>query len=300
MNNPTYRGYLYGLLAYSLWGFLPIYWKLLQAVSPLEILAHRLIWSFVILLIALAIRKEWSWLMEARRSPRMLLLAFIAAALLSLNWYAYLWAVQTGYIVKASLGYFINPLVSVLLGGIFLGERLRGGQKIAVVFAAAGVLYLTISHGAPPWIALTLAISFGLYGLLKKLIDLNGLQGFFLETVLLLAPALLILLYTERQGGGALANGDWARLGLLIGAGIATVATIVSFGAAARLIPLSSLGVMQYLAPSTQFLLGVFLYKEPFTAAQLVGYSFIWAALLLYALEGTLYARKTPRIGYVG
>ena len=300
MKLSSYRGYLYALLAYGTWGVLPVYWKQLQTLPALEILAHRLICSAVTMLIALAILKDGAWLRQARRSPRTLLLGAAASLLTAVNWFAYLWAVNTGHVAKISLGYFINPLLSVLLGRLFLGERLRGGQKIAVLVAVAGVLYLTVTRGELPWIALTLALTFGIYGLIRKQIDLSGMQGFCLEMTLMLAPALLILLYTGQQGGGAWAGGGWGRIALLLGAGVASAVPLVSFGAAARLIPLSSLGLMQYLAPSTQFLLGVFLYKEPFTTVELIGYAFIWAALLLYSLEGALHTRKTPRVGCVG
>ena len=300
MKLSSYRGYLYALLAYGTWGVLPVYWKQLQTLPALEILAHRLICSAVTMLIALAILKDGAWLHQARRSPRTLLLGAAASLLTAVNWFAYLWAVNTGHVAKISLGYFINPLLSVLLGRLFLGERLRGGQKIAVLVAVAGVLYLTVTRGELPWIALTLALTFGIYGLIRKQIDLSGMQGFCLEMTLMLAPALLILLYTGQQGGSAWAGGGWGRIALLLGAGVASAVPLVSFGAAARLIPLSSLGLMQYLAPSTQFLLGVFLYKEPFTTVELIGYAFIWAALLLYSLEGALHTRKTPRVGCVG
>ena len=300
MSLTPYRGYLYALIAFGTWGFLPIYWKQLQALPSLEILAHRMIWSAVTMIIALAILRDGAWLLKVRRSPGILLLVLAASLLTAVNWITYLWAVNTGYVAKISLGYFINPLFSVLLGAIFLGERLRGAQKVAVLVAVAGVLYLTLSSGELPWIALSLAFTFGLYGLVRKKIDLSGMQGFCLEMTLLLAPALLILFYTGQQGGSALAGSNWPRIGLLlIGTGVVSAIPLVSFGAAARLIPLSSLGLMQYLAPTTQFLLGVFLYKEPFTTVELIGYSFIWAALLLYSLEGVLYSRKTPRIGHV-
>ena len=300
MSLTPYRGYLYALIAFGTWGFLPIYWKQLQALPSLEILAHRMIWSAVTMIIALAILRDGAWLLKVRRSPGILLLVLAASLLTAVNWITYLWAVNTGYVAKISLGYFINPLFSVLLGGIFLGERLRGAQKVAVLVAVAGVLYLTLSSGELPWIALSLAFTFGLYGLVRKKIDLSGMQGFCLEMTLLLAPALLILFYTGQQGGSALAGSNWPRIGLLlIGTGVVSAIPLVSFGAAARLIPLSSLGLMQYLAPTTQFLLGVFLYKEPFTTVELIGYSFIWAALLLYSLEGVLYSSKTPRIGHV-
>ena len=300
MKSASIRGYLYALLAFGTWGFLPIYWKQLQDLPVLEALAHRLIWSAVTMVIALVILRQRAWLKKVLESPRTLLLMLALSLLTTVNWFTYMWAVNTGYVAKISLGYFINPLLSVLLAVIFLGERLRGGQKIAVLVAFAGVLYLTISRGELPWIALSLAFTFGIYGLLRKQIDLSGLQGFCLEMTLMLGPALLILLYTGQQGNSAWSGGGWTRIALLLGTGVVSAIPLVSFGAAARLIPLSSLGLMQYLAPTTQFLLGVFLYKEPFTTADLVGYAFIWAALLLYSLEGVLHTRRSPSVGYVG
>ena len=300
MKIASIRGYLYALLAFGTWGFLPIYWKQLQDLPVLEALAHRLIWSAVTMVIALVILRQRAWLKKVLESPRTLLLMLALSLLTTVNWFTYMWAVNTGYVAKISLGYFINPLLSVLLAAIFLGERLRGGQKIAVLVAFAGVLYLTISRGELPWIALSLAFTFGIYGLLRKQIDLSGMQGFCLEMTLMLGPALLILLYIGQQGNSAWSGGGWTRIALLLGTGVVSAIPLVSFGAAARLIPLSSLGLMQYLAPTTQFLLGVFLYKEPFTTADLVGYAFIWAALLLYSLEGVLHMRRSPSVGYVG
>ena len=300
MKLSSYRGYLYALLAYATWGFLPIYWKQLQDLPVLETLAHRLVWSAVTMLLLLAILKDRTWLHKLRRSPRTILLLCAAALLTFVNWLTYMWAVNTGYVARISLGYFINPLLSVLLAGIFLGERLRGGQKIAVLVAAAGVLYLTLSRGELPWIALSLASTFGIYGVIRKKMDLSGAQGFGSEMTLMLGPALLFLLVTGQQGGGAMPSGGWVRIALLLGTGVVSAIPLVSFGAAARLIPLSTLGLMQYLAPSTQFLLGVFLYKEPFTTADLVGYAFIWAALLLYSMEAIVNIRKTTRTNFVG
>ena len=300
MKLSSYRGYLYALLAYATWGFLPIYWKQLQDLPVLETLAHRLVWSAVTMLLLLAILKDRTWLHKLKRSPRTILLLCAAALLTFVNWLTYMWAVNTGYVARISLGYFINPLLSVLLAGLFLGERLRGGQKIAVLVAAAGVLYLTLSRGELPWIALSLASTFGIYGVIRKKMDLSGAQGFGSEMILMLGPALLFLLVTGQQGGGAMTSGGWIRIALLLGTGVVSAIPLVSFGAAARLIPLSTLGLMQYLAPSTQFLLGVFLYKEPFTTTDLVGYAFIWAALLLYSMEGIVNIRKTTRTNFVG
>ena len=298
MKISSLRGYLYALLAYATWGFLPIYWKQLQDLPVLETLAHRLVWTAVTMLLLLTILRDRTWLHQLRRSPRTFLLLCAASLLTFVNWLTYMWAVNTGYVARISLGYFINPLLSVLLAGLFLGERLRGAQKIAVLVAVAGVIYLTLNRGELPWIALSLATTFGIYGVIRKKIDLSGPQGFGSEMALMLGPALLILLFTGQQGGGAMTSGGWLRIALLLGTGVVSAIPLVSFGAASRLIPLSTLGLMQYLAPSTQFLLGVFLYREPFTTSDLVGYAFIWAALLIYSLEGVLNARRSHRIGY--
>ena len=250
VNLSSYRGYLYALIAFGTWGFLPVYWKQLQALPMLEILAHRMIWSAVTMIVALAVLKDLSSLLKLRRSPRVLLLVFAAALLTAANWITYLWAVDTGYVAKISLGYFINPLLSVFLARLFLGERLRRGQKIAVSIAVAGVIYLTVTLGELPWIALSLAGTFGFYGLIRKKVDISGMQFFSLEMTLLLVPALLLLLYTGQQAPEAWTAGGWSRHGLLLlGAGVVSAIPLVSFGAAARLIPLSSLGLMQYIAP---------------------------------------------------
>ena len=287
MTLSSYRGYLYALIAFGTWGFLPVYWKQLQALPMLEILAHRMFWSAVTMIIALALLKDLSWLYALRNSPRTLVLVSAAALLTAANWITYLWAVDTGNVARISLGYFINPLFSVLLARLFLGERLRRAQQIAVAIAFSGVIYLTISLGQLPWIALSLAGTFGFYGLIRKKVDLSGMQFFCLEMTLLLVPALLLLFYTAQPAPASWAAVASPRIGLLLLAtGIVSAIPLVSFGAAARLIPLSTIGLMQYLAPSTQFILGVFLYKEPFTTVQLIGYAFIWTALILYSLEG--------------
>jgi len=300
MKLSTYRGYLYALLAYATWGFLPIYWKQLQDLPVLETLSHRLVWSAVTMLLLLVILRDSTWLHRLRGSPRTILLLCAASLLTFVNWLTYMWAVNTGYVARISLGYFINPLLSILLARFFLGERLRGGQKAAVIVAAGGVLYLTLSRGELPWIALSLATTFGVYGVVRKKIDLSGSQGFGTEMVVMLGPALLYLLISGQQSGGAMTSGGWVRIALLVGTGVVSCIPLVSFGTAARLIPLSTLGLMQYLAPSTQFLLGVFLYKEPFTTADLVGYAFIWAALLIYSMEGIVNIRRTTRTRFVG
>ncbi len=297
MNLSPYRGYLYALIAFGTWGFLPAYWKQLHDLPMLEILAHRIIWSAVTMVVALAVLKDRSWLRKLRSSPTVLLLVLAAALLTAANWTTYLWAVETGFVAKISLGYFINPLFSVLLAHLFLGERLRRGQIVAVSIAVAGVIYLTVSLGELPWIALSLAGTFGFYGLIRKKIDLSGMQFFSLEMTLLLVPALFLLVYTGQQGPPVWTANVWPRIGpLLLATGVISAIPLVSFGAASRLIPLSSLGLMQYLAPSTQFILGVYIYKEPFTSVQLIGYTFIWTALIIYSLEGLRHTRTAPRM----
>jgi chloramphenicol-sensitive protein RarD len=216
----------------------------------------------------------------------------LAAILLSLNWYTYIWAVNAGYVVEASLGYFINPLVNFLLGVIFLGEKLRRGQIIAVILAILGVAYLTVSYGSLPWISLVLAFTFGMYGLIKKTAPLESMHGFSLETIVLFLPALGYLLYREASGVGAFVHQGGVVTLLLILAGPVTSIPLLLFGYSARRIPLSMLGFIQYITPTMQFLLGVLVYFEPFPKARLVGFCIIWLALMLYSLEGVLFSRK--------
>jgi chloramphenicol-sensitive protein RarD len=209
-----------------------------------------------------------------------------------LNWYIYIWAINAGYVVEASLGYFINPLVNFLLGVIFLGEKLRVGQVLAVILAGIGVLYLTLSYGSLPWISLALAISFGLYGLIKKTAVLESMHGFSLETMVLFLPALGYLLYRNATGVGAFGHQGWLITLLLVLAGPVTSIPLLMFGYAARKIPLSMLGFIQYITPTLQFLLGVFLYLEPFPKARMIGFIIIWLALGVYSLEGIFFNRK--------
>ena len=289
------RGLWYGLTAYGIWGFLPLYWKALSDVPAIEILCHRMVWSLVFVAGLLLYRQRWSWLQQLRNG-RIIATFVAAAALLSVNWFVYIWAVNVGHVVETSLGYFINPLVNVALGVLFFRESLRRGQWIAVALAVLGVLYLTITYGALPWISLTLAFSFGIYGLLKKRAQLPALEGLSLETALLSGPALIYLLWVSYNGGGDFGHVDAATTLLLIGSGAATAIPLLCFAAAAQRIPLSVLGFLQYLAPTIQFILGIFLFNEPFTATRLIGFSIIWLALLVYTLEGLSVRRqRLPR-----
>jgi chloramphenicol-sensitive protein RarD len=286
------KGILAGIGAYTLWGLFPIYWKLLEQVPAIEILAHRIVWSLVFVVTILILQKDWQWIRAALHNRRTLVIYTLAAILLSINWFTYIWAVNAGYVVEASLGYFINPLVNFMLGVIFFKEKLRAGQVAAVVLAVLGVVYLTVSYGSLPWISLVLAFTFGLYGLIKKTAPLESMHGFSLETMVLFLPALGFLLYRGASGvGGFMQDGPTITL-LLILAGPVTSIPLLMFGFAARSIPLSMLGFIQYITPTMQFLLGVFVYNEPFPTSRLVGFCIIWLALLLYSIEGVRFNRR--------
>lgn len=285
-------GVLAAILAYTLWGILPIYWKALQAVPSLEILAHRTVWSLLTVLLLLAVRRQWAWLRRPRREPRLLFIFAASACLLGGNWFTYIWAVNSGHVVDSSLGYFINPLLSVLLGVLFLGERLRMWQGVALGFALAGVLFLTVAYGAFPWIALVLAGTFGVYGLLRKTAPLGSLEGLALETAVLSIPTLAYLVVLESAGMGSFGHAGWATSLLLAGAGVVTAFPLLLFGFAAREVSLATVGILQYIAPTLQFLLGVMVYNEPFSLTRLIGFAAIWVALAIYSAEGLLAERR--------
>ncbi|MCP4419476.1 MAG: EamA family transporter RarD [Chloroflexi bacterium] len=292
------KGMFFSIAAFSAWGLFPLYWKMLQHVPALEILSHRMAWSLVFVLALLLLRRRWDWLKTAVTNRRTLLLFIASSALLSLNWFVYIWGVNAGFIIETSLGYFINPLVSVLMGVFFLGERLRNGQWLAIALAAAGVVYLTIRYGELPWIALTLAGSFALYGLIRKTAPLGSLEGLSLETALMFLPALVYLIYLEAAGTAAFGHVDGVTTGLLGLAGMATAVPLLFFAAGARLIKLATVGILQYITPTIQFLIGVFIFHEPFTADRMVGFSIIWLALALYSLENIRHNRWQIRERY--
>jgi chloramphenicol-sensitive protein RarD len=286
------KGILAGIGAYTLWGLFPIYWRLLEQVPAVEILAHRIVWSLAFVALILVLQKDWYWLKEVVHNRRTIMVYTLAAILLSINWFTYIWAVNAGYVVEASLGYFINPLVNFLLGVIFFREKLRGGQLAAVVLAVLGVVYLALNYGSLPWISLVLAFTFGLYGLIKKTASLESMHGFSLETMVLFLPALGFLLYRGASGVGAFMQQGTAVTILLILAGPVTSIPLLMFGYAARSIPLSMLGFIQYITPTLQFMLGVFIYNEPFPMSRLVGFCIIWLALLLYSIESVRFNRR--------
>jgi chloramphenicol-sensitive protein RarD len=290
------KGAWYAALAYAVWGFFPIYWKFLADISPLQLTCHRIVWSYVVLLVLMARSGAWRTLSAGVRTPRVLGIYAAAAIAIGLNWLIFVWAVNEGHIVQTSLGYFINPLLSVVLGVLFFRERLRPAQWVSVGLAAAGVLYLTMAVGTAPWVALSLAGSFGTYGLMKKIAPLTALQGLTLETGILFLPAAAYLVWAELAGTGALMHSGVQRDVLMFAAGPVTTLPLLLFAAGVRRIPLSLVGMLQYINPTMQILIAVLIYREPFTRVQAVGFGFVWAALAVFALEGYV-THRWPQLG---
>jgi chloramphenicol-sensitive protein RarD len=294
------KGILYGVGAYLMWGFFPIYFKAIQAVPSLQTMFHRVVWSSLFLVTVTLIRRDWTRFRKSIAKPRVLLVYLLSAILLAVNWLVYIYGINSEQIVETSLGYFINPLFSVALGVIFLRERLRPMQWVPIGLAAIGVLYLTLQYGSLPWIALALAFSFGMYGLIKKIAPLGALHGVTLETGILFLPALSYLVYVESQSTGAFGHLGWDVTLLLALSGIITALPLLLFASAAQAIPLVLVGILQYIAPTVQFLLGVFLYQEPFTLTLLVGFIIIWLALLIFTMEGVYTRRKRSPVSVQG
>ena len=290
MSSGSGRGVWIGAAAYTIWGLFPLYWKQLEFMPAGQIIAHRIVWSFVVLVPVLA----WSTWRSRRNGTGAVGVAVssasvgvytVAAILIAVNWFTYVWAVNHDYVVETSLGYFITPLVNVLLGVAVLRESLRPGQWVAVGLAAGGVAYLTAVYGAVPWIALALAISFGTYGLVKKKAPMPPLPGLTLETGLLFVPAAAFLVAADVRGDGAFGHAGALPTMLMAGAGVVTTVPLLMFAMAVRHVPLSLIGILQFIAPTIQFFLGVFLYREPFSRSQLVGFGLVWTALAVFAME---------------
>ena len=280
------KGILYATACYTAWGLFPLYFKAISGIPPTEILFHRMLWALIFLLLILAWRKQWSWIPLLFKQPKLLFGFACNAVLLSTNWFIYIWAINNGRVIDASLGYFMTPLVSVLLGSLLLNERLRQIQWAAVALAASGVLWLTIQTGHPPWIGLSLALSFGVYGLLRKTAALGALEGLSLETFLLFPFALAYLTYLVATGQSGFIHGTATTQLLLMAAGPLTAIPLLLFAAGARRIPMATLGLLQYISPSLQLLLGVWLYHEPFSAERAFGFIAIWLGLILYSADG--------------
>ncbi|MEP6696572.1 MAG: EamA family transporter RarD [Pseudonocardiales bacterium] len=283
------RGLAYGAAAYLLWGLFPLFWPLLKPAQAVEILAHRIVWSLVLVLGILAVQRRWRWIGLILHRPARLALLAAAAALIAVNWGTYIYGVNSHQIVETSLGYFINPLVTVLLGVLVLRERLRRMQWAALGIGTLAVLVLALDYGRVPWIALTLAFSFGTYGLIKKVLSMDAVQGLTVETAALFVPALAYLMFI---GGGTFISSGPSHVALLVCAGVVTTIPLLFFGAAARRLPLSTIGLLQYLAPALQLVLGVAVFGEPMPASRLVGFALVWAALVVLTVDGLAQARR--------
>ena len=280
-------GVLSAALAYVCWGLFPLYFRLLGGMAALDVVVHRIVWSALFMLLVLAVRRQWAWLRDVARRPKVVGAFAASALLLSANWLTYVWAVSHGHVIDASLGYFITPLVNVLLGALVLHERLRAAQWLAVASAAAGVAWLAVQGGGLPWVALVLGCTFGAYGLLRKTAALGALEGLALETLLLAPAALAWLAWSGWRGdGGFPVAGGPAVNALLVGLGPVTAIPLLLFAAGARRIRLATLGLLQYLGPSIQLVLGVWLFDEAFAPSRLAGFGLIWAALLVYSVDG--------------
>lgn len=286
------RGLFAALAAYALWGVFPLYWYLLREVPSMEIIAHRVIWCCLFVVAYLLWRDGGNWLREALSGRHVLRWLVLSSLLISFNWGIYIWAVTHGRVVDASLGYFINPLVNVLIGVLILKERLNPTQWLAVGFAALGVAWLTWRLGAPPWIALALAFSFAFYGLIRKLAHVEAVPGLAIESLVLVLPALAWVGWAAAEGGGAFLHGSALRDGLLIFGGALTALPLIGFAYGARRIPYSLTGILQYIAPTLQLLCGVLVLGEAFRADQMIGFGLIWLALLLYAGDGWRRSRQ--------
>ncbi|WP_089099512.1 EamA family transporter RarD [Streptomyces hyaluromycini] len=288
-------GLVNGFAAYGMWGLVPLFWPLLKPAESIEILAHRMVWSLVFVAVALVFVRRWAWAGELLRQPRRLALVTVAAAVITVNWGVYIWAVNAGHVVEASLGYFINPLVTIAMGVLLLKERLRPAQWAAVGVGFAAVVVLAVGYGQPPWISLVLAFSFATYGLVKKKVNLGGIESLAAETAIQFLPALGYLLWLAGHGESSFVNDGAGHAALLASTGIVTAVPLVCFGAAAIRVPLSTLGLLQYLAPVFQFLLGILYFHEAMPAERWAGFALVWLALALLTWDALRTARRAAR-----
>lgn len=280
------------ILAYLIWGILPVFWKLLSDIPVNEILPHRMVWSFIFVILILGFRKQWIWIGKIRKNPKLLFIYLLTGSLLSINWFTYIWSVNNNFVVDASLGYFINPLFTVMLGAAFLKEKMRKFQCFAIFIALIGVLYLTFRYGNFPYIALILSFTFGFYSLLKKKANLKALEGFSLEAGFMFIPAFFFILLSVFGKSACFTSGNIRSSLLLVSAGIATALPLILFAASAKRITLINLGILQYIAPTLQFLIGIFVFGESFPKVKLIGFSIIWIALIIYSIEGIIHHRN--------
>lgn len=287
-------GVAYALLAYVLWGLIPIAFKWVEEVAALGIIAHRIIWSMLLTFFILLLQKNWQQFIAVLKSPKILGGLMLSSSLIALNWLVFVWAVNHDRILETSLGYYITPLISVILGMFFLGERLRRLEWLALSFAMAGSAWLFIGYGTLPWVSLVLAVSFGLYGLIRKKLPVNAINGLFTETLILFPFAMVYVFWFESSDPNGFYLGSSELRLLLIGLGLVTTVPLVAFAAGARRLPLGTIGFLQYLAPSISLIVAVFLYQEPFTRDHLISFSLIWVGLILYSIQVVVMRKKIP------
>ncbi|MBM9504851.1 EamA family transporter RarD [Actinacidiphila acididurans] len=285
-------GLAYGFAAYGLWGLFPLYWPLLKPAGAMEILAHRMVWSLAVVAVVLVALRRRAWIGELLRQPRKMALVALAAAVVSVNWGLYIWGVNTGHVVETSLGYFINPLVTIALGVLVLHERLRPAQWAAVGIGGLAVVVLAVGYGRLPWIALGLAFSFGTYGLVKKQVGMGGLESLAAETCVQFLPALGFLLALSARGKATFTHHGGGHATLLVACGLVTAVPLIFFGMSATRLPLSTIGLMQYLAPVFQFLIGVLHFHEHMPAERWAGFLLVWSALVLLTWDALRTARR--------
>ena len=293
-NRQPVAGALFAFFAFLVWGLSPIYWKALHGVGAFEIILHRILWSFAFLILLIWVGGQWTELIKALKSPKMLATLLITSILVGANWLIYIWAVNNGRVLEASLGYYINPLVNIVLGMLFLRERLRRAQAVAVALAAMGVLNLTLRYGAFPWVSLSLAFSFGLYGLVRKVAAVGALVGLSVETLLLTVPAGIWVLHLHQVQSGTFLHAGMQTDLLLMGTGILTATPLLLFNLGAKRITLATLGFIQYTAPTGMLLLGITMFGEPFTPIQAATFGLIWTALAIYSWDTVRAHRHRP------
>ncbi len=283
MNRKKYiEGLVYGSLSYVMWGLLPLYWKLVHDISPYQVFGQRVVWSFLFVTVLLMVRKEWGEFRKIMRDKREWIRIIGPAIFISLNWICYIWGVNNGYVIEASLGYYINPLFVTLFGRIFFNERLTNIQRISIGFAAAGIILRTVMYGRIPFVGLTLAITFAVYGLLKKKSKLNSISGLGFETLVIGIPALIYLVICETNGTGITGNLSWTFWPLIALSGIVTAVPLIFFAEGMKRLPLTIMGFLQYLSPTLQLIMGIFVFKEDFDLTTLTAFAFIWVGVIMF------------------
>ncbi len=295
-SNDRLTGVIFASIAYILWGFLPIYWKLLKQVPAVEIIAHRILWSCAFVVLLILFLRQWDKIIIALKNSKNLILIMLCSILVTINWFTYIWAVNSNHIVETSMGYYISPLISVFFGMTVLKEKLCAYKYVSIILASIGVILITVQYGKVPWIALALAISFGIYGLLKKLIVVESIIGLALETAILVPFALVFIALRQSEGTDAFGTASIPIILLLLGAGVVTAIPLLLFAKATKSVDLSTIGFLQYITPSINLIIGIFVFRESFTGTHFITFGFIWTALLIYTLSQTGLIRVKQKI----